>query len=65
MQVVATSAIFHSIRSCADDTVAPEDDDGAGLEAISAALCQDQLSAEVSALGELPPDHDYWLQVVE
>ncbi|XP_036069356.1 uncharacterized protein LOC118599123 [Oryzias melastigma] len=68
--VVTACAILHNICLCAGDTVAPEDepeedvgdDEGEpGLEASSGALWWDQLSAEVSALEEVPPDHDYWL----
>lgn len=36
-----------------------EDEGGAGLEAVSGALWWDKLSAQVSALEEIPPDHDY------
>ena len=39
---------------------AMEEDEGEnGLEAASGALWRDQLSAEVSALEEVIPDHDY------
>ncbi|KAL4001538.1 Fc receptor-like protein [Sarotherodon galilaeus] len=55
------------IERAAGDIVAPVDepeDNGAeegeaGLEAVSGALWRDQLSSEVSALEEVPPDHDY------
>ncbi|XP_039898950.1 protein ALP1-like [Simochromis diagramma] len=67
--VVTACAILHNICLSAGDIVAPEDEpeeDGAeddegeaGLEAVSGALWRDQLSAEVSALEEVPPDHDY------
>ncbi|KAL3992610.1 ubiquitin carboxyl-terminal hydrolase 34 [Sarotherodon galilaeus] len=60
---------FGMMKNSAGDIVAPEDEpegDGAeddegeaGLEAVSGALWRDQLSAEVSALEEVPPDHDY------
>lgn len=69
LQVVTACAILHNICLSAGDIVAPEDEpeeDGAeddegeaGLEAVSGALWRDQLSAEVSALEEVPPDHDY------
>ncbi|CAI5660730.1 unnamed protein product [Oreochromis niloticus] len=67
--VVTACAILHNICLSAGDIVAPVDepeDDGAedgegeaGLEAVSGALWRDQLSSEVSALEEVPPDHDY------
>ncbi|XP_019222771.1 putative nuclease HARBI1 [Oreochromis niloticus] len=67
--VITACAILHNICLSAGDIVAPEDEpeeDGAeddegdaGLEAVSGALWRDQLSAEVSALEEVPPDHDY------
>lgn len=37
----------------------PEDEGENGLEAVSGALWRDQLSAEVSDLEEVNPDHDY------
>ncbi|CAI5687591.1 unnamed protein product [Oreochromis niloticus] len=67
--VITACAVLHNICLSAGDIVAPEDEpegDGAeddegeaGLEAVSGALWRDQLSAEVSALEEVPPDHDY------
>uniref|UniRef100_A0AAZ1WV53 DDE Tnp4 domain-containing protein n=1 Tax=Oreochromis aureus TaxID=47969 RepID=A0AAZ1WV53_OREAU len=62
-----TCAILHNICLGVGDVVAPEDepeddvqDEGeAGLEAGSGALWRDRLSAEVSALEEVPLDHDY------
>ncbi|XP_025753373.1 putative nuclease HARBI1 isoform X2 [Oreochromis niloticus] len=67
--VVTACAVLHNICLSAGDIVAPVDepeDDGAedgegeaGLEAVSGALWRDQLSSEVSALEEVPPDHDY------
>ncbi|CAI5668422.1 unnamed protein product [Oreochromis niloticus] len=62
-----TCAVLHNICLGAGDVVAPEDepeddvkdDGGTGLEAVSGALWWDQLSAEVSALEEVPLDHDY------
>uniref|UniRef100_A0A3B3YQL6 DDE Tnp4 domain-containing protein n=1 Tax=Poecilia mexicana TaxID=48701 RepID=A0A3B3YQL6_9TELE len=68
--VITACAILHNICLGAGDVIAPEneaevaeEDEGeAGLEAVSGALWRDQLSAEVSALEEILPDHDY-LQV--
>ncbi|CAI5641399.1 unnamed protein product [Oreochromis niloticus] len=67
--VITACAVLHNICLSAGDIVAPEDEpeeDGAeddegeaGLEALSGALLRDQLSAEVSGLEEVPPDHDY------
>ncbi|KAL3984487.1 hypothetical protein ACER0C_016112 [Sarotherodon galilaeus] len=67
--VVTACAILHNICLSAGDIVAPEDEpqeDGAqdeegeaGLDAVSGAPWRDRLSSEVSALEELPPDHDY------
>ncbi len=39
--------------------VMPEGEGESGLEAVSGALWQDRLSAEVSALEEGNSDHDY------
>ncbi|CAI5638196.1 unnamed protein product [Oreochromis niloticus] len=65
--VITACAILHNICLGVGDVVAPEDepeddvqDEGeAGLEAGSGALWRDRLSAEVSALEEVPLDHDY------
>ncbi|XP_038139538.1 protein ALP1-like [Cyprinodon tularosa] len=68
-QVITACAVLHNICLGAGDIMAPEDEeqddmpeDEEGenvLEAVSGAPCRDQLSAEVSALGEGLPDHDY------
>ena len=69
-QVITACAILHNICLGADDIMAPEEEDepeddveedegGDGLEAVSGAPWRDQLSAEVSALEEAPPDHQY------
>nr|XP_054595132.1 putative nuclease HARBI1 [Nothobranchius furzeri] len=66
--VITACTILHNICLSAGDIVVqddeleddpPEDEGEAGLEAVSGALWQDQLSAEVSALEEVPPDHNY------
>ncbi|CAL8289893.1 unnamed protein product [Arctogadus glacialis] len=68
--VITACAILHNICLGADDIMAPEEEDepeddveedegGDGLEAASGAPWRDQLSAEVSALEEAPPDHQY------
>ncbi|CAI5669854.1 unnamed protein product [Oreochromis niloticus] len=65
--VVTACAILHNICLGVGDVVAPEDepeddtqDEGeAGLEAGSGSPWWDRLSAEVSALEEVPLDHDY------
>ncbi|CAL8382658.1 unnamed protein product [Gadus morhua 'NCC'] len=68
--VITACAILHNICLGADDIMAPEEEDepeddveedegGDGLEASSGAPWRDQLSAEVSALEEAPPDHQY------
>nr|XP_054597978.1 uncharacterized protein LOC129163706 [Nothobranchius furzeri]XP_054597979.1 uncharacterized protein LOC129163706 [Nothobranchius furzeri] len=66
--VITACTILHNICLSAGDIVvqddeleddAPEDEGEAGLEAVSGALWRDQLSAEVSALEEVPPDHNY------
>ncbi|XP_059914034.1 putative nuclease HARBI1 [Gadus macrocephalus] len=67
--VITACAILHNICLGADDIMAPEEEDepeddveedegGDGLE-VSGAPWRDQLSAEVSALEEAPPDHQY------
>ncbi|XP_017291565.1 putative nuclease HARBI1 [Kryptolebias marmoratus] len=67
--VITACCILHNICLSAGDVVAPEeepeedvaeDEREAGLEAVSGALWRDQLSAEVSALEEVPVDHDYF-----
>ena len=67
-QVITACAVLHNICLGADDIVPPEDevqdimpeDEGEeGLEAVSGAPWRDRLSAEVSALEEGIPDHDY------
>ncbi|KAL4009709.1 hypothetical protein ACER0C_003561 [Sarotherodon galilaeus] len=68
--VITACAVLHNICIGAGDIVArdeePEDDaqdEGeTGVEAVSGAHWLDQLSAEVSALEEVPPDHDYCQQ---
>lgn len=46
-----------------DPEEAVEEDEGeVGTEAVSGALWRDHLSAEVSALEEVPPEHDYCVQ---
>ncbi|XP_070398237.1 putative nuclease HARBI1 [Nothobranchius furzeri] len=69
--VITACTILHNICLSAGDIVvqddeleddAPEDEGEAGLEAVSGALWRDQLSAEVSALEEVPPDHNYCYQ---
>ncbi|XP_056460082.1 putative nuclease HARBI1 [Gadus chalcogrammus] len=68
--VITACAILHNICLGADAIMAPEEEDepeddveedegGDGLEAVSGAPWRDQLSAEVSALEEAPPDHQY------
>ncbi|XP_024866356.1 protein ALP1-like [Kryptolebias marmoratus] len=67
--VITACCVLHNICLSDGDVVALEDepeedvaeDEGeAGLEAVSGALWRDQLSAEVSALEEVPADHDYF-----
>ncbi|CAI5670200.1 unnamed protein product [Oreochromis niloticus] len=66
--VITACAVLHNICLGSGDTMDPEDapeddvqDEGEmGLEAVSGAHWRDQLSAEVSALEELPQDHDYF-----
>ncbi len=68
-QVITACAILHNICLGVGDIMAPEDeheedvaeeDEGEhALEAVSGAPWRDQLSAEVSALEEVPADHDY------
>ncbi|XP_070403821.1 uncharacterized protein [Nothobranchius furzeri] len=66
--VITACTILHNTCLSAGDIVVqddePEDDVAedereAGLEAVSGALWGDHLAAEVSALEEVPPDHDY------
>ncbi|CAM4635429.1 unnamed protein product [Leuciscus chuanchicus] len=66
--VITACAILHNICLGVGDIMAPEDeheeddaeDEGEhGLETVSGAPWRDQLSAEVSALEEVPIDHDY------
>ncbi|XP_019208221.2 putative nuclease HARBI1 [Oreochromis niloticus] len=65
--VITACAVLHNICIGAGDIVAPDEepeddvqDEGeTGVEAVSGAHWRDQLSAEVSALEEVPPDHDY------
>ena len=70
-QVITACAILHTICLGAEDIMAPEEEDEPeedveedegenGLEASSGAPWRDQLSAEVSALEEAPPDHEYF-----
>uniref|UniRef100_I3IZF3 DDE Tnp4 domain-containing protein n=1 Tax=Oreochromis niloticus TaxID=8128 RepID=I3IZF3_ORENI len=69
-QVITACAVLHNICIGAGDIVAPDEepeddaqDEGeTGVEAVSGAHWRDQLSAEVSALEEVPPDHDYCQQ---
>lgn len=66
--VITACAVLHNICLGAGDAMdtedAPEDDvqdEGEmGLEAVNGAPWRDQLSAEVSALEELPQDHEYF-----
>ncbi|MEQ2249384.1 hypothetical protein ILYODFUR_028620 [Ilyodon furcidens] len=67
--VITACAILHNICLGAGDVMAPEDDPEeaveedeceVGTEAVSSAVWQDQLSPEVSALEEVPPEHDYY-----
>ncbi|XP_038572837.1 uncharacterized protein LOC119901297 [Micropterus salmoides] len=63
--VITACAILHNICLGAGDIVAPEDEPEEdvgenGLETVSGAPWRDQLSAEVSALEEVPPDHQYF-----
>ena len=67
-QVITACAILHNICLGVGDIMAPEDeheeddaeDEGEQvLETVSGAPWRDQLSAEVSALEEVPIDHDY------
>ncbi|XP_045930212.1 putative nuclease HARBI1 [Micropterus dolomieu] len=69
LEVITACSILHNICLGAGDIVAPEDEpeeDVAedewenGLETVSGAPWRDQLSAEVSALEEVPPDHQYF-----
>ncbi|XP_042576959.1 putative nuclease HARBI1 [Cyprinus carpio] len=68
--VITACAILHNICLGVGDIMAPEDeheeemaeeeDEGEhALETVSGAPWRDQLSAEVSALEEVPADHDY------
>ncbi|CAM4571017.1 unnamed protein product [Leuciscus chuanchicus] len=66
--VITACAILHNICLGVGDIMAPEDeheeddaeDEGEHvLETVSGAPWRDQLSAEVSALEEVPIDHDY------
>ncbi|XP_076734113.1 V-set and immunoglobulin domain-containing protein 8-like [Maylandia zebra] len=71
--VITARAVLHSICISAGDIVAPDEgpeddaqDDGEnGVEVVSGAHWRDQLSAEVSALEEVPPDHDYCHQAIQ
>ncbi|XP_034551967.1 putative nuclease HARBI1 [Notolabrus celidotus] len=66
-QVITACTVLHNICLGAGDIMAPEDelqddmpeDEGEELEAVSGAPWRDLLSAEVSALEEVNPDHDY------
>ncbi|KAF3854368.1 hypothetical protein F7725_022423 [Dissostichus mawsoni] len=67
-QIITACAVLHNICIGAGDIMAPEEDivedvaedEGENvLEAVSGAPWRDQLSAEVSALEEVPGDHDY------
>ncbi|XP_042577424.1 protein ALP1-like [Cyprinus carpio] len=67
--VITACAILHNICLGVGDIMAPEemaeeeeDEGGHALETVSGAPWRDQLSAEVSALEEVPADHDYLLQ---
>ncbi|CAI5675809.1 unnamed protein product [Oreochromis niloticus] len=70
LMVITACAVLHNICIGAGDIVAPDEepeddaqDEGeTGVEAVSGAHWRDQLSAEVSALEEVPPDHDYCQQ---
>ncbi|KAJ0058509.1 hypothetical protein NL108_016274 [Boleophthalmus pectinirostris] len=66
--VITACAVLHNICLGAGDIVAPEDepepnvveDEGENeVEAVAGAQWRDQLSAEVSALEEVPRDQDY------
>eukprot|EP00064_Thunnus_orientalis_P013643 superscaffoldBa00002254_g13683 len=70
-KVIITWTVFHNICLEAGDIVAPEneseedveveeDERENGLETVSGSLWREQLSAEVSGLEEVPPDHDYF-----
>ncbi|XP_053180445.1 putative nuclease HARBI1 [Scomber japonicus] len=68
LEVITACAVLHNICLGVGDIMPPEDelqdameeDEGEnGLEAASGALWREQLSAEVSALEEVIPDHDY------
>ncbi|KAG7456356.1 hypothetical protein MATL_G00251360 [Megalops atlanticus] len=76
--VITACAVLHNICLGAGDIVAPEDepeedvvedvveDEGEnGLKTVSGAHWRDQLSAEVSALEEVPADHDYFNRQVK
>ena len=67
-QVITACAVLHNVCLGAGDIMPPEDevqdaipeDEGEnGLEAVTGAPWRDRLSAEVSALEEGNPDHDY------
>ncbi|XP_033847383.1 putative nuclease HARBI1 [Periophthalmus magnuspinnatus] len=66
--VITACAVLHNICLGAGDTVAledepqenvVEDEGGNEVEAVAGAQWRDQLSAEVSALEEVPMEHDY------
>lgn len=68
--VITACAVLHNICIGTGDIVAPDEepeddaqDEGeTGVEAVSGAPWRYQLSAKVSALEEVPPDHDYCQQ---
>ncbi|RVE60133.1 hypothetical protein OJAV_G00177860 [Oryzias javanicus] len=60
--VVTACAVLHNICSCADEEKEEEEEEMEMEMMISGSLWLDQLPAEVSALGEVPPDLYHWLQ---
>ncbi|KAJ4927290.1 hypothetical protein JOQ06_015024 [Pogonophryne albipinna] len=66
-QVITACAVMHNICIGAGDIMAPDagivedvaEDEGEDVEAVSGAPWRDQLCAEVSALEEVPMDHQY------
>ncbi|XP_071374677.1 putative nuclease HARBI1 [Centroberyx affinis] len=72
-QVITACAVLHNICLGAGDVMTPEDepeedgdeDESEELEAASGAPWRSQLCAEVSTLEEVPPDHNYFQNILE
>ncbi|KAJ4935043.1 hypothetical protein JOQ06_007821 [Pogonophryne albipinna] len=58
-QVITACAVMHNICIDADIVEDVAEDEGEDVEAVSGAPWRDQLCAEVSALEEVPMDHQY------